>query len=139
MSAKEKGARELFKSYRSNKLEIKRLLSDTCHEVDTVHGSTAEAPYTPRQFRISGVNGSQVTANRIRRERLEAECAYVEAAIALAPNSQIRMILELWTYEGKHWDEVAAALASGGVDASEASVKQTAYRYFKDLDEKKNK
>ena len=87
--------------------------------------------------RISGIDGDQKTANRIKRERLEAECAYVDAAIALAPNSLIRMILELWTYDGKHLDEVAAVLASGGVDASEASVKQTAYRYFKDLDEKK--
>ena len=131
------GTRELFKNYRSNRIEIKRLLSDPCHEVDTVHGSSIEAPYTVHPVRISGVNGSQVAANRIRRERLESECAYVEAAIALAPNSQIRTILELWTYEGLHWDEVAAVLAAGGVDASEASVKQTAYRYFKELDEKK--
>lgn len=132
-------ARLLFKNYRSNWLEIQRLKSDICHRVDTVKGSSAESPYTMHPVRISGVDGAQKRANRIRREKLEAECAYVDAAISLAPNSQIRMILELWTYDGKSWDEVAAELASGGVDASEASVKQAAYRYFRDLDEKKKK
>lgn len=130
-------SRLLFKNYRSNQLEIQRLKNDTCHRIDMVKGSSAESPYTMHPVRISGIDGDQKTANRIRRERLEAECAYVDAAIALAPNSQIRMILELWAYDGKHWDEVAAVLASGGVDASEDSVKQTAYRYFKVLNEKK--
>lgn len=132
-------ARQLFKDYCSNKLEIKRLKADTCHRVDTVRGSSAESPYTMHPVTISGIDGAQLTANRIKRERLEAECAYVEAAIALAPNSQVRMILEMFAYERKHWDEIAAVLTAGGVDSSADSVKQIAYRYFKTLDERQEK
>ena len=132
-------ARELFKNYRSNKIEIRRLKSDTCHRVDTVHGSTSDAPYTVHPVRISGIDGAQVTANRIRRERMEAECAYVDAAISHAPNSTVRLILEMWTYDGRHWDEVAAVLASEGIDASAESVKQAAYRFFKELDSRQSK
>ena len=130
-------ARELFKGYRGNKMEIARLKSDHCHRVDMVRGSSDEAPYSEKPIRISGTDTAQLTANRIKRESLEADCAFVEAAIALAPNSQIRLILEMWAYDGMHWDEIAAKLASSGIDSSKESVKQTAYRYFKTLDEKK--
>jgi hypothetical protein len=77
----------------------------------------------------------KLRANRAKIERLEADCAYVEAAVAMAPNSLVRVIMELRYLDGLHWPEVAARLTDDRIDLSEAAAKQKAYRYLATLEE----
>lgn len=130
-------ARELFRNYRSSRLEIRRLESDTCYRVDTVIGSTTESPYTSHPVTIRGVDVLQLKANQAKLAQLKKQVKYVEDAVKTAPNSHTSLILQLWTFDGLTWDKVAAVLTTEGIEASEGSVKQTAYRYFSDLDAKK--
>lgn len=127
--------RQLFESYLANRALIRRLKADKCYATDTVTGSSDEAPYTSHAITISGVDGVKLRANRAKIERLEADCAYVEAAVAMAPNSQVRVILELRYLDGLHWPEVAARLTDDRIDLSEAAAKQKAYRYLAALEE----
>ena len=92
-----------------------------------------DAPYTKRHVKISGVDGEKKKRNRERIERLEAECAYVEAAVALAPNSRVKMILELKYFDGLTWPEVITRLVDEGIETGEAACKQQVYRYLDKL------
>lgn len=106
---------------------------------DTVKGSSSEAPYTSHAIKVSGIDGAKLRANKAEIERLEADCAYVEAAIALAPNSQIKLILELHVYDGLSWAEVSSRLTQYGIAKAEASCKQAAHRYYDQLEKEHEK
>lgn len=129
-------ARELFKNYRSNRLEIRRLRNDSCYRIDTVVGSSAESPYTAHPVTVRGIDTLQLRANKAKAAQLEKQVKYVEDAMKHAPNSQLSLILQMWAFDGLTWDKIAAVLTTEGIDASEGSVKQSAYRFFTDLDAK---
>ena len=88
---------------------------------------------------MSGIDGAKLRTNKAEIERLEADCAYVEAAIALAPNSQIKLILELHVYDGLSWAEVSARLSQFGIIKAESSCKQSAHRYYDQLEKEHEK
>lgn len=128
--------RKLFDEYLYKKAEIARLKADKCIVTDTVKGSADEAPYTSRHITIAGVDKEKRRLNREKIEKLEAECAYVEAAVALAPNSRERLVLQMRYMDGMQWADVIAALESSGITITEAACKQRIYRYFATLEEK---
>jgi len=126
---------KLFDDYRFKRLEIKRLKADKCIVTDSVQSSDMDAPYTKCHVKISGVDSEKKRRNRERIERLEAECAYVEATVALAPNSRVKMILELKYFDGLTWAEVVSRLADEGIELSEAACKQQVYRYLEKVEQ----
>ena len=119
---------KLFDDYRFKQLEIKRLKDDKCIVTDSVQASDMDAPYTKRHVKITGIDSEKKRLNKARIERLEAECAYVEAAIAMAPNSCLRMILQLRYIDGLDWNDVH--IQSGNTDKSVDTVKKKAYAYL---------
>ena len=129
----------LFEDYQANRARIKRLKEDKCYVTDTVKRSSVEAPYSMNPITVSGVDGLKLRANKAEIERLEADCSYVEAAIALAPNSLVRLILELKTYDGLTWDGVALRMAEDGIERSASTCKKQAYRYFEQLEKNRAK
>lgn len=119
---------QLFNDYRFKRIEIERLRADDCIVSDTVKGSHAESPYTAHPIKVKGIDPQQVAANRERLEKLEAECADVEAAIAMAPNSQIRLVLTMRYIDGESWVEIGRQLGM-----SENACRMTAMRYLDGL------
>lgn len=119
---------QLFNDYRFKRIEIERLRADDCIVSDMVKGSHAESPYTAHPIKVKGIDPQQVAANRERLEKLEAECADVEAAIAMAPNSQIRLVLTMRYIDGESWVEIGRQL-----DMSENACRMTAMRYLDGL------
>ena len=117
--------RKLFEDYRFMQMEIARLKRDDCMAFDMVLGSHPESPFTKHQIRLSGVDKQRAQANKERIETLEAMCADVEAAIVLAPNSQIRMVLELRYRDGLSWVDVGAQM-----DMSDDSCRKIAHKYL---------
>lgn len=119
------GWRETFDDYRFKRMEIERLKSNKNVVSDIVTGSHAESPYTAHPIKVQGVDAQRETAARERIEALEAECADVEAAIALAPNSQIRLILSMRYVDGDSWVDIGHALGM-----SESACRMHAARYL---------
>lgn len=120
--------RELFADYRFKKCEISRLRADKCLVTDSVRGSSPDAPYTARHIKVTGVDAEKMRCNKIRIESMEAECAYVEAAIALAPNSKTRLVLEARYIDGLDWPEVQHRVGLEGKSVD--TVKKIAYAYL---------
>ena len=117
--------RKLFEDYRFMRLEIERLKRDDCMTYDMVMGSHPESPFTKHPIRLSGVDQQRKTANIERIETLEARCAEVDAAIAMAPNSQIRVILMLKYQDGLSWVDVGAQM-----DMSADACRMVANKFF---------
>ena len=85
--------RKQFEDYVYMQDEIKQLLAEDTTAPDVVRGSRVEAPYTPHTIRVSGQDMQYAAWIAERVETLRAKCAEVEAAIARAPNSMLRLIL----------------------------------------------
>lgn len=125
MALNSRNLRGAFEDYRYKRLEIERLKGDGCVVSDMVEGSHAESPYTLHPIRVQGVDAQRRTAAKERIERLEGECADVEAAVALAPNSQIRLILTMRYIDGDTWVDIGRRLGM-----SESACRMHAARYL---------
>lgn len=112
--AERKNWKEAFADYRFKKMEIERLRSKDFMVSDMVTGSHEESPYTAHPIKVKGVDAQQVKANKERVERLEAECADVEAAINLIRSSKLAMVLRLRYQDGMQWNDVGRELDMSG-------------------------
>lgn len=106
--------KEAFSDYRFKRMEIERLRSKDFMVSDMVTGSHEESPYTAHPIKVKGVDAQQVKANKERVERLEAECANVEAAINLIRSSKLAMVLRLRYQDGMLWNDVGRELDMSG-------------------------
>lgn len=109
-----KNWKDAFGDYRFKRMEIERLKSNDYTVSDIVHGSSVELPYASHPIKVKGVDAQKAKSDREKIERLEAECAEVEAAIATAPNSQTRMILSMRYMDGDSWSDIGLALGMSG-------------------------
>lgn len=123
-----KNWKEAFCDYRFKRMEIDRLQSKDYTVSDIVHGSSVDLPYTLHTVKVKGVDTKKAKSAREKIELLEAECAEVEAAIALAPNSQIRMILNMRYVDGASWAGIGQALG-----ISDNACRASAKRYLNSL------
>lgn len=106
--------KQLFEDYVYMQREINRLLSEDTTATDVVRGSSVEAPYTSHSIKVRGIDTQYANWISERVEALRGKCAEVEAAIALAPNSRIRLILMHRFQDGMGWDEVGRLMAKSG-------------------------
>ena len=125
-------SKKCFDEYRFARMEVERLKEDRCLVADTVRGSNPDSPYTMRTVTVRGVDPVRRERNLRRIRALEKMCAEVESAIDNAPNSQIRMILEMKYCEGLGWLEVGDAL-----DLSGDGCRKQAERYLASITGKK--
>lgn len=102
--------RQQFDDYIYMRQEIERLLQEDTTATDVVRGSSVEAPYTSHPIKVHGIDTQYARWIAERVETLRGQCAEVEAAIALAPNSLIRLILTYKYVDGLSWDEVGQRL-----------------------------
>lgn len=123
--------RNLFEDYLFMRAEIDRLLSEDTTASDVVRGSSPESPYTAHTIRVRGIDTQYANWIAERVETLRAQCAEVEAATALAPNSMIRLILIYRYHEGiTDWDEVGARLP---IPKTGEACRKLAHRYIDGL------
>ena len=106
--------KQCFLEYRFALMEMERLREDRCLVADTVRGSNTESPYNMRTVTVRGVDSVRLERNQRRIRMLEKMCSEVDAAIDNAPNSQLRMILDMKYREGLGWLEVGDALDMSG-------------------------
>ena len=125
--------RKLFEDYVYMQDEIKQLLAEDTTATDVVRGSSVEAPYTQHTIRVSGQDMQYAAWIAERVETLRAKCAEVEAAIARAPNSMLRLILRYRYKQGiENWDKVAEKLPT---KKSGDACRKMAHRYIDGLSE----
>lgn len=129
MSKAVRNIRSLFEEYRRKCEQIAQLNADSCLICDVVRGSSAEPPYSTHAIRVAGVDRDRREYNRLRVERLKAECAYVEAAAALAP-SQVRAALTLHYLDGLTWEQAAERMQADFPQATTDGIRMSAYRYL---------
>ena len=125
--------RKLFKAYRHNRMLIDRLkkrLDGGGMITDTVRGSSAEWPYTEHPITLCGRNAQEETETISQIQALETECRQVEEAMRKAPNSSLRLILELKYMDGLSWDGVAETL---GEDVSGDAIRKRADEFFESI------
>ena len=106
--------RQLFEDYVYMRREIDRLLAEDTTATDVVRGSSVEAPYTEHPIKVRGIDTQYAKWIEERVETLRGKCAEVEAAIALAPNSKMRLILMYRYQDGLDWDEVGRRMGKSG-------------------------
>lgn len=125
--------RRLFKAYRHNRMLIDRLkkrLDGGGMITDTVRGSSAEWPYTEHPITLCGRHAQEETETISQIQALETECRQVEEAMRKAPNSSLRLILELKYMDGLSWDGVAETL---GEDVSGDAIRKRADEFFESI------
>lgn len=118
-----KNWKDAFADYRFKRMEIERLKSNDYTVSDVVHGSSVELPYASHPIKVKGADTQKAKSDQKKIEQLEAECAEVEAAIAIAPNSQARMILSMRYVDGDSWSDIGQALGMSG-NACRANAKR---------------
>lgn len=127
--------RKLFKAYRHNRLLIDRLkkrLDGGGMITDTVRGSSAEWPYVEHPITLCGRHAGEETETISQIAQLENECRLVEEAVKKAPNSSLRLILELKYMDGMSWDAVADML---GEDVTGDAIRKRADEFFDSFSE----
>jgi hypothetical protein len=125
--------RRQFEDYVYMQSEINQLLSEDTSASDVARGSSVDAPYTQHTIRVSGVDLQYAAWIAERVETLRGKCAEVEAAIALAPNSLLRLILTYRYKQGiENWDKVAEKLPT---KKSGGACRKMAHRYIDGLSE----
>lgn len=126
--------REMFKRYRHNKMMLerkRRQLSDMEQLTDTVSGSSAEWPYTQHPVTVCGRNAAEELKAMAEIRELEQALKTVENAMRKAPNSSVRLMLELKYVDGLSWEEVAQAM---GEDVSDDAMRKRAEAFFDGLE-----
>ncbi len=126
--------REMFKRYRHNKMLLerkRRQLSDMEQLTDTVSGSSAEWPYTQHPVTVCGRNAAEELKAMAEIRELEQALKTVENAMRKAPNSSVRLMLELKYVDGLSWEEVAQAM---GEDVSDDAMRKRAEAFFDGLE-----
>lgn len=125
--------RKQFEDYVYMQAEIASLLAEDTSASDVVRGSSVDAPYTQHTIRVSGIDLQYAAFIAERVETLRGKCAEVEAAIALAPNSLLRLILTYRYKQGiENWDKVAEKLPA---KRSGDACRKLAHRYIDGLSE----
>lgn len=125
--------RKLFKAYRHNRMLIDRLkkrLDGGGMITDTVRGSSAEWPYTEHPITLCGKNASEETETISQILALENDCRRVEEAMKKAPNSSVRLMLELKYMDGMSWECVAEML---GENVSGDAIRKRADEFFESI------
>lgn len=130
--------RQEFEQYRAMRARMEFLqhkLREAPKVTDTVSGSSAEWPYTKQCVTVTGVDRRQVSAIRRESDGLRRRCENVEKAVRGAPNSRLRMILEMRYISGETWADVARAVPAvrGGGESTEDGVRKSAERYLDTL------
>lgn len=126
--------REMFKRYRHNRMLLERKrreLSDMEQLTDTVSGSSAEWPYTQHPVTVCGRNAAEELKAMAEIRELEQALKTVENAMRKAPNSSVRLMLELKYVDGLSWEEVAQAM---GEDVSDDAMRKRAEAFFDGLE-----
>lgn len=126
--------REMFKHYRHNRMLLerkRRQLAEMEQMTDTVSGSSAEWPYTQHTVTVCGRNAAEELKMLAEIHKLEQEIMAVEAALRKAPNSSVRLMLELKYVDGMKWEEVAQAM---GEDVSGDALRKREDAFFDGLE-----
>lgn len=126
--------REMFKHYRHNRMLLerkRRQLAEMEQMTDTVNGSSAEWPYTQHTVTVCGRNAAEELKVMAEISQLEQAMKAVEDAMRKAPNSSVRLMLELKYVDGLKWDEVAQTM---GEDVSEDAMRKRAEAFFDGLE-----
>lgn len=126
--------REMFKQYRHNRMLLerkRRQLSDMEQLTDVVSGSSAEWPYTQHTVTVCGRNAAEEQKVMAEIHQMERECRTVEEAMRKAPNSSVRLMLELKYVDGLSWEEVAQAM---GEAVSDDAMRKRAEAFFDGLE-----
>lgn len=129
-----KELRALFKGYRHNRMLLdrkRRELESMAEITDTVRGSSAEWPYVQQTMTVSGRNAAEETRIMEEIRQLEQACGQVENALRKAPNSTVRLMLELKYVDGLRWEEVAQAM---GEDVSGDAMRKREEAFFEGLE-----
>lgn len=126
--------REMFKQYRHNRMLLerkRRQLSDMEQLTDVVSGSSAEWPYTQHTVTVCGRNAAEEQKVMEEIHQMERACRTVEEAMRKAPNSSVRLMLELKYVDGLSWEEVAQAM---GEAVSDDAMRKRAEAFFDGLE-----
>lgn len=126
--------REMFKHYRHNRMLLerkRRQMADMEQLTDVVSGSSAEWPYTQHPVTVCGRNAAEELKVMTEIHQLERACRAVEDAMRKAPNSSVRLMLELKYVDGLSWDEVAQAM---GEAVSDDAMRKRAEAFFDGLE-----
>lgn len=126
--------REMFKQYRHNRMLLerkRRQLSDMEQLTDVVSGSSAEWPYTQHTVTVCGRNAAEEQKVMEEIHQMERACRTVEEAMRKAPNSSVRLMLELKYVDGLSWEEVAQTM---GEDVSDDAMRKRAEAFFDGLE-----
>lgn len=126
--------REMFKRYRHNRMLLerkRRQLSDMEQLTDTVSGSSTEWPYTQHPVTVCGRNAAEEVKMLAEIRELEQALKAVEDALRKAPNSSVRLMLELKYVDGLRWEEVAQAM---GEDVSGDAMRKREEAFFEGLE-----
>lgn len=126
--------REMFKHYRHNRMLLERKrreLNDMAQMTDTVRGSSAEWPYVQQTMTVCGRNAAEELKVMAEIHQLEQACRTVENAMRKAPNSSVRLMLELKYVDGLSWEEVAQAM---GEAVSDDAMRKRAEAFFDGLE-----
>lgn len=126
--------RAMFKQYRHNRMLLERKrreLAGMAEITDTVKGSSAEWPHIQQTMTVCGRNAAEELKVMEEIRRLERECKVVEDAMRKAPNSSVRLMLELKYVDGKSWEEVAEAMDE---DVSDDAMRKRRDAFFAGLE-----
>lgn len=126
--------REMFKQYRHNRMLLerkRRQLSDMEQLTDVVSGSSAEWPYTQHTVTVCGRNAAEEQKVMEEIHQMERACRTVEEAMRKAPNSSVRLMLELKYVDGLSWEEVTQAM---GEAVSDDAMRKRAEAFFDGLE-----
>lgn len=124
----------MFKRYRHNRMLLerkRRQLSDMEQLTDTVSGSSTEWPYTQHPVTVCGRNAAEEVKMLAEIRELEQALKAVEDALRKAPNSSVRLMLELKYVDGLRWEEVAQAM---GEDVSGDAMRKREEAFFEGLE-----
>lgn len=97
--------KELLEDYPHICAEIKELERTV---TDSVQGSMPDYPYTAHSITIKGVplnNQEQIAI-------LRAQKVEIEEFVQRLPNSELRRIVRLRAFQGRHWNSIAAKMGS---------------------------
>lgn len=126
--------RAMFKQYRHNRMLLERKrreLAGMAEITDTVKGSSAEWPYVKQTMTVCGRNAAEELKTVAEIHQLEQACRAVEDALRKAPNSTVRLMLELKYVDGLRWEEVAEAM---GEDVSGDAMRKREEAFFESFE-----
>jgi len=108
--------------------QLEALVADaTANGVPTVSDtvlSAAEFPYSPHTVVISGKDYTLLRRQQQRLGELKREKAAIEAFIEGVEDSQIRIILRYWLYEGCTWQAVSTRMGWQDRNTAEKKLKK---------------